>query len=48
MKRYNEKKLKMLIAINLENVLNVAEEENKIFNYGLTNLFVHKSEMWKQ
>lgn len=48
MKRYNEKKLKMLIAINLEKVLNVAEEGNKIFNYGLTNLFEHKGEMWKQ
>lgn len=28
--------------------INVTEEENKIFNYGLTNVFQYKDEMWKK
>ena len=28
--------------------INVTEEENKIINYGLTDLFQYKDEMWKK
>lgn len=47
MKRYNEKETENINYSKSRKGIIVTEEENKIFNYGLTNLFKYKDEMRK-